>query len=553
MQHVEKAVEYAEGVVGGSVVACEKIRLACKRFICDLERQSSDEFEYRFDVAAAERVCKFIELLPHTKGKWAAKRELIELQPWQCFIVCNLFGWLRKSDGLRRFREAYLQIPRKNGKSLLAAAIALYMFVADGEFGAEVFSGATSEKQAWEVFRPARLICKRTPELTEHYGVDVNAKNLCVPSDGSMFEPIIGNPGDGSSPHCAVIDEYHEHATDSQYDTMQTGMGARDQPLMLAITTAGSNIGGPCYEKAQDAEKVLNGTFVDESMFVVMFEADAADQWDSDEALAKANPNLGVSVSREFLERQRLLARRSASKQNAYRTKHLNQWVGARSAWLNMLSWQKAKRDICLDDFRGEDCILGLDLAHKTDVAALSAVFRRDDQWFTFCFGFVPEKALEENDKYRSLQHLDNFIVTPGNATCYATIEEKAKWFAANFNVLSVAFDPWQAAMMAQRLMSAGLDAVEYRHTVQKMSDPTKEVEALVLDDKLHHDGDPLLTWFMGNVMTKLDEKGNVYPTKDTKDSPNKIDGAIATIMAVGLWLAEHGDDPYCHSEVMVL
>ncbi|EIV6944794.1 TPA: hypothetical protein N6Y29_001238 [Escherichia coli] len=184
----------------------------------------------------------------------------ITLEPWQLFVICCAFGWVNKGSRLRRFREVYTEIPRKNGKSAISAGVALYCFACDNEFGAEVYSGATTEKQAWEVFRPARLMCKRTPMLTEAFGIEVNASNMNRPEDGARFEPLIGNPGDGSSPHCAVVDEYHEHATDALYTTMLTGMGARRQPLMWAITTAGYNIEGPCYDKRREVIEMLNGS-----------------------------------------------------------------------------------------------------------------------------------------------------------------------------------------------------------------------------------------------------------------------------------------------------
>ena len=233
--NVNAANQYARDVVRGKIVACQFVIQACQRHLDDLMAEKSKSFRYRFDKDLAERAAKFIQLLPHTKGEWAFKRMPITLEPWQLFVICCAFGWVNKGTRLRRFREVYTEIPRKNGKSAISAGVALYCFACDNEFGAEVYSGATTEKQAWEVFRPARLMCKRTPMLTEAFGIEVNASNMNRPEDGARFEPLIGNPGDGSSPHCAVVDEYHEHATDALYTTMLTGMGARRQPLMWAI------------------------------------------------------------------------------------------------------------------------------------------------------------------------------------------------------------------------------------------------------------------------------------------------------------------------------
>ncbi len=233
--NVNAANQYARDVVRGKIIACQFVIQACQRHLDDLMAEKSKSFRYRFDKDLAERAAKFIQLLPHTKGEWAFKRMPITLEPWQLFVICCAFGWVNKGTRLRRFREVYTEIPRKNGKSAISAGVALYCFACDNEFGAEVYSGATTEKQAWEVFRPARLMCKRTPMLTEAFGIEVNASNMNRPEDGARFEPLIGNPGDGSSPHCAVVDEYHEHATDALYTTMLTGMGARRQPLMWAI------------------------------------------------------------------------------------------------------------------------------------------------------------------------------------------------------------------------------------------------------------------------------------------------------------------------------
>lgn len=244
--------------MAGKVLACKWVKLACRRQLKDLARQGKKAFPYRFEPEKAERICRFIELLPHTKGKWAAKRELLRLSPWQKFILTTLFGWIRTKDGLRRFREAYIEVPRKNGKSIKAAGVGLYCLSADDEHGAEVYSGATSEKQAWEIFRPARLMAKRTPDLCERFGIEVNASTLAIPENGSRFEPLIGSPGDGASPSCVLIDEYHEHDSDELYDAMVTGMGAREQPITFIITTAGSNMAGPCYIKRGQVVNVLS-------------------------------------------------------------------------------------------------------------------------------------------------------------------------------------------------------------------------------------------------------------------------------------------------------
>ena len=301
------ARKYAADVDRGKIPAGKSIRLQCRRFLDELKRQRQNDFPFRFDTGKAARVCKFIERLPHSKGKWARAKETLRLEPWQVWILACTFGWLRKRDGLRRFRVLFVVVPRKNGKSALSAGVGLYMLCADGEFGAEVYSGATNEKQAWEVFGPARLMAQRTPPLLRRFGIEVAAKALAIPGDGSKFETIIGDPGDGQSPSCSIHDEYHEHADDGQVDTMQTGMGARDQPLQVKITTAGDNLAGPCYAAIQEEREKLagighnGGPPLDDETFFVEYTIDEGDDWKSEASLRKANPNYGVSVSGDFL------------------------------------------------------------------------------------------------------------------------------------------------------------------------------------------------------------------------------------------------------------
>lgn len=540
MSHSQEAYNYAIDVVDGKTVACKWVKLACQRFIDDFKNGS---LEYR--EREANRAVKFIESLPHTKGKWANKRELLKLQPWQKFIVCNIFGWYWKESGTRRFRTAFNLIARKNGKSALAAGIALYMFVADGEYGAEVYSGATTEKQAWEVFRPAKQIVDRTPKLKHHHDIESNAKNLHVLSNGSRFEPLVGDPGDGSSPHCAIVDEYHEHPNDNLYQTMETGMGAREQPLMLVISTAGSNLAGPCHDMQKDVQRILEGVVVDESVFGVIFTADNDDEWDSDEALEKANPNLGISVSKEFLFSQRDKARRSATKQNHFKTKHLNQWVGARTAWMNILAWQKQKKPDLFEQFKQAPCHMSVDLASSIDVAALNLLFKQGDQFYTVQRFYVPESAIENNEKYQQFEQDGEMVITPGSMVDQGFIEKDIKRLCSEFNVLSIAFDDWQANYLMARLMESGLPVVNYNQTVKNMSTPMKEVEANVLEGRLFHDGNSCMSWMMGNVAARIDAKDNIYPRKENEnDRKCKIDGVVALIMSMGRWLSEADQTP---------
>ena len=532
------ALQYARDVVDGHTLACQWVIKACRRQLNDLERAGTDDFPYRFDETRGAVACQFVELMPHTKGKWARGGERIVLQPWQVFHRMVVFGWVHAETGLRRFRKAYVCVPRKNGKSIDAAGTALYMFAADDEHGAEVYSGATTEKQAWEVYRPARLMALKTPEFLEQFGVEVGATNMNIPADGSRFEPVIGKPGDGASPSCAIIDEYHEHETDDLVDTMETGMGAREQPLTLIITTAGTNIESPCYALQQDVQKVLDGVVENETLFGIIYTCDPGDDWTSDVALRKANPNYDVSVSGEFLRSKIREAVQSARKQNIIKTKHLNIWCSARTAWMNMEAWNACEDASLKDaDFEGERCCLTLDLSSKIDITSSVKTFRREidgvTHYYAFCRFYLPEARAEDPDRqhYQGWMHEGLLTVTDGNVIDYGKVFDDIIDDGRRFEVAEVAGDPWNATKFMQDLQAEGFVVAEFPQTTARLSEPMKELEALVIAGRFHHDGNPILTWMMSNVTVKPDAKDNIFPRKDRAES--KIDGAVACVMGI--------------------
>lgn len=545
------AERYCRDVVSGKVAACEWVRLACARHLADLKRSRAKgkaKWKYEYDPAKGDRVCAFVERLPHTKGKWARERQKMILEPWQVFLTCCIFGWVHRQTGLRRFRRVFLLIPRKNGKSALAAAWGLYMLVADGEHGAEVFSGATTEKQAWEVFRPARLMAVNTPQLRSFYGVTVNAASVHRLGDGSRMEPIIGDPGDGSSPSCAIHDEYHEHDTDAQVDAMLTGMGARDQPLQLVISTAGVNTAGPCYSAQLEAQKVLSGVAENEELFACIWTIDAGDDWTKLETLKKANPNYGVSVSAEFLESRLREAKNNARKQGIFQTKHLNVWVNAKLAYFNIHKWNLAANPLLdarrggLEKFKGRACVIALDLASKVDLCSMTLLFRNHDggreeigpQYTTFTRFYLPSETVEEpqNEHYQEWENEGRLEVTEGAITNYQAIKEDLLLFCEWFDVEMVAYDPFQATQLVGELMEENVPVMEFRQTVLNFSEPMKELDGLIRAGRMEHDGCPVQAWCIANVVAKPDKKDNVYPNKERDEA--KIDGAVSLIMAIG-------------------
>ncbi|AUN32815.1 terminase [Niveispirillum cyanobacteriorum] len=551
--HYDKALAYARDVVKGGVPACKWVKLASQRHLDDLERAKREGFAYEFSPVKAEKICRFISLLPHTKGKWAKKdpanprAHLITLEPWQCFVIGVPFGWLRRSDGTRRYRLMYVEVPRKNGKSIIAAGIGLYMFCADGEEGAEVYSGATIEKQAWEVFRPAKLMVERSPKLRARFGVKVNAANLHIKSNESKFEPVIGKPGDGASPSCSITDEYHEHATSAQLDTMVTGMGARAQPMAIIITTAGDNIAGPCYDMRGTICKILDGAIQDDEKFGIVYTIDDGDDWANPAILRKANPNFGVSVLEDFLLARQREAVNSARARGRFLTKHLNCWVNALSGYFDMRAWADCARvNICLDDYEGRRIIVGLDLASKIDIASLKILILPEEEGgphISFGIHYLPEATVDlpENEHYQAWR-ADGFLrVTDGNIIDFELIEEDILDLASRFKLQFVVYDPHQATYLVTRLQKVGVPVQEYRPLVLNFSEPMKQLDAFVRARQWVHDGCPVMTWMMSNVVSKPDKKGNVYPNKETAEK--KIDGPVALISALGKAMAGEEDN----------
>jgi phage terminase large subunit-like protein len=582
VSYSDVAKQYCEDIRDGVIPSGRLVQLSCKRHLTDLERQTDPAYPFKFLPKLAHKRCAFSEKFPHVKGKWTG--QLITLQPHQVFMQCAIWGWVRKSDQKRRFRIVYIEEPRKNGKSTDAATAANYMLAADGEKGAEVYSGATTEKQALEVFRPAWQMAHKSDDFREFYGVSLsgtpkNPTAIYRLDDMSRCEPLVGNPGDGASPHCAIIDEYHEHRTSDQYDTMETGMGAREQPLMFVITTAGSDTSGPCYDMHLRAIKVLEGTIEDDAFFAIIYGIDPEDDYKDFAVWQKANPNYGVSIQEDYLKRKYTETMTNASKQNINLCKHLNVWTNAGVAWMNMVKWAACTdTGLRLVDFKGCPCWIGVDLASKIDLCALLVLFEIDPSYiqtrpagsplrtvweraenqasarFFAAFGryYLPEETvkLAGNDHYVKWVKEGHITQTPGARTDFLAIENDLKKLHADHPIQQVAYDPREATYLMNNVMDwiePNKDepevVIEINQGPALISEPMKELEALIYSQRLWSDGDPVLAWMMGNVVKKQGRVGGpvkyYYPTKEKNE--NKIDGATALIMAVGRAMLRQG------------
>jgi len=531
--------DYTKGVLSGRITAGKWVRLAVARNVRDL--RSGPSRGLRFDEERAAIACDFFGLLCHSKGEWA--KQPFVLEPWQAFIVWCLFGWVRQEDNLRRFRTAMVEIARKNGKSTFGAGIGLELLIADDEPGAEIYTAATKREQAIIIHSEATRMVQASAALTKR--VQVFRNNLSVADTNSKYEPLgaDSNTSDGLNVHGAIIDELHAHKTREMWDVLETATSARRQPLQLTVTTAGAGNErtGICWEQHDYCCKILDpaNPLTDDTYFAFIAAIDDEDDWMDETCWAKANPNLGVSVKLDDLRRKASKAKQIPAAENNFRRKHLNQWTESVTAWLPDGLWASCSTPVDLAALRGRTCYAGLDLATVRDCCALALVFPQDDGTYDLLLWcWCPRERATERQKSRRGSYLTwakqgHIELTDGTSTDYRLIRKRLNELAKVYRIKEVAFDPYNASHLVTELQDEdGLEMVEFRQGFLSMSPPTKELERLLLDKKIRHGGNPLLAWMASNAATRTDPAENVKLDKDK--SGDKIDGVIASIMALG-------------------
>lgn len=491
----------------------------------------------------AQRAIAFCGLLRHWKGEYHGKP--LALEAWQehC-IVAPLFGWYRE-DGTRRFRTAYTEVPRKSGKTTLAAALALQGLIADSEAGAEVYAAATMRDQASILFADAQHMLRQSSPLMKH--IDLWKHSITCKGNNGSFKPLSSdhNSLHGLNISRAVVDEIHSHKTRDLWDVLNTATGSRKQPLIVGITTAGYDRSSICWELHEYTRKVNEGTIEDDSWFGFIACADPEDDPFDPATWHKANPNLDVSISSDYLQQESRKAKESPAYENTFRRLHLNQWTEQSIRFIPMHSWDECRADIDEQELAGRDCYAALDLASTRDVNSLVLLFPDDDEGVTVLpYYWIPEDAHDVrgmNDRTQVMNWANQGLIrkTRGNTTDYREVVDDIGGLASRFNIISLAYDPWgPASAVSQMLQAEGWmedKLIEFRQGFASMAAPTKEFERLVLSKRLRHNGDPVLRWMASNVTVKQDPAGNLKPDKGR--SSDKIDGIVATIMAIGLWM----------------
>lgn len=530
---------YALDVVSGKILACKLIQLACERYLNDL--QTGQNRKLYFNQAYADHVIDFFhKFIKHSVGEWIGQPFILE--PWQQFQLWNLFGWRYGSvDGPRRFRTSYTEIPRKNGKTTLSAGINVYCTFGEGEAKAEGYFAATKKDQANIGFEEAQRMVRQSPELRKHlkvlrgsvvsYAMEQQIKSLSSDKD-SM---------DGLNLHCGVIDELHAHKTDEVVNVLRTAVGSRRQPLIYEITTAGTNLNGVCYDHRKYTVQILEGKVQDDRWFGMIYTLDKDDDWQDPSTWEKANPNLGVSKKPEYLQTMVTEAINKPATQASIKRLDFNIWEGAAERWLPEFIWVKNKKDIqptAADLVQHFEGVGGLDLASVRDFNALAMLFWNEEHLFAKTMMWIPEEMVDERVKRYNIG-FDQWVIdgwirkTSGNVVDTNFLLDEVDAFCREYKLKTVAFDKALAYHgLMQSMQERGIEGLEHPQSIMYMSEPTKEIERLLLAGDLKTDGSPVMDWMLGNVNLYIDPNGNYKMNKGK--SIDKIDGPVALAMAIG-------------------
>nr|DAE04852.1 MAG TPA: Terminase large subunit [Siphoviridae sp. ctPxx43]DAE10229.1 MAG TPA: Terminase large subunit [Siphoviridae sp. ct0yh16] len=492
-----------------------------------------------YDKNAADFAVMFIESLCHTKGTWAGKK--FELIDWQEQIIRDLFGTL-KPNGYRQFNTAYVEIPKKQGKSELAAAVALLLCCGDGEERAEVYGCAADRQQATIVFDVAADMVRMCPALNKRVKILASQKRIIYIPTNSFYQVLSAEAYSkhGFNIHGVVFDELHTQPNRKLFDVMTKGSGdARMQPLYFLITTAGTDTNSICYETHQKAKDILDGRKIDPTFYPVIYGADDSDDWTDPKVWRKANPSLDITVGIDKVEAACNSAKQNPGEENSFRQLRLNQWVKQAVRWMPMEKWDACAFPVDEDELEGRVCYGGLDLSSTTDITAFVLVFPpqdEDDKYIILPYFWVPEDTLDlrvrrDHVPYDVWERKGYLQTTEGNVVHYGYIEKFIERLGERFNIREIAFDRWGAVQMVQNLEGMGFTVVPFGQGFKDMSPPTKELMKLVLEQRIAHGGQSVLRWNMDNIFIRTDPAGNIKADKEK--STEKIDGAVATIMAL--------------------
>ena len=532
--------KYINDTIAGREPAGKLARLRVIRHVADLETCYSRGLY--FDEAAAMRAINFFKFVKHSKGSDFSGKPFV-LSPWQAFDIYCIYGW-KRAGGSRRFRYAYTDIARKNGKTTFAAAQGLYLLMLDNEPGAEIYTVATKREQARIALDEARNIITRSTDLRKI--AQVWQHSVTFERLGSSMKALSSdaNSLDGLNPHGVILDEFHAHKDDLVFNVMKSALGARTNPLMLLLTTAGFNRNSPCFTYRDVAIKVLNGLLVQDDLFASIHTLDDEAEFENPEMWIKANPNLGISVKPEYLHDEFKSAKNNPNQIYNFLTKNLNIWTDSAQAWLPFEKIRETNHGT--DDLTGTECYGAIDLASVRDTTALCLLFRLPSGKFTYKLIFwMPEMNVEERVKKKGINY-DTWIrqghvrITPGNVTDYDFIRSDINALREKYKIKKIAFDRWNSSQLVIDLVGDGFTMHPYGQGFASMSAPTKEFERQIMTGLANLEGNPVMEWMLSNVLIVRDAAGNVKIDKDK--SSEKVDGPVACVMALGTWMIDNGN-----------
>ena len=531
-----KGVKYAKDVVSGKIVSCQWVKLACQRFLDDLNSP-----DYYLDENKYRTITSFTGVMKHYASGAAGTPFILE--PWEDFIVCNIFCLYRVEDHRRKYKSAHISVSRKNGKTTLAAALGLFGMIGDGEPAASVIVAANSREQAHIDYDCAAAFARQ---------LDPKRKNLKVLRNEIVFQKnnaslkVISadaSTGDGLNPSMVILDELHEAVDSKLFDVLRSGMGFREQPLMLSITTAGFRIGGFCNQYEDYCKEVLSGQKMDDTLFALLYTLDDGDDWTDESVYVKANPNLGITVKRDWLLGEVNKAKNSPSLEVGVRTKNLNQWVSSSVVWIPEYYVRKSLKKIDLTDFIKKNNYLvyiGFDLASVSDLTCVSFLFidPENEEYVFKNYYYLPKSALEgkyNSELYKMWSQKGYLILTDSPTTDYNYIKNQILYWYNHLDVQGVFYDAWNSTQLTNDLINEGLPMQSFSQSIGHFSRPTKEYERLILSGKIVLDDNPINRFCHDNVELKVDMNGNCKPIGD--HNAKKIDGVIAQLTALGGYL----------------
>ena len=532
-----KGIQYAKDVVSGKILACQWVKLACKRFLDDINSQ-----DYYFDEKKYNTLTTFTGVMKHYSSGAAGKPFILE--PWEDFIICNIFCLYRVDTRRRKYKTAHISVSRKNGKTTLAAALGLFSLIADGEPASSVIMAANSREQAHIDFDAASAFARQ---------LDPRKKSLKVLRNEIVFQKnnaslkVISadaSTGDGLNPSMVILDELHEAVDSKLFDVLRSGQGFREQPLMLSITTAGFRIGGFCNQYEDYCKEILMGQKVDETLFALLYTLDDGDDWTDESNFIKSNPNLGVTVKRDWLSEQVNQAKNSPTLEVGVKTKNLNVWCSSSTTWIPEQYIRRSLMDVDLTEFKNKNnylVYLGFDLAAISDLTAVSIMFvdPETEEYFFKTWYYLPKSALDgkyNSELYKMWSSKGFLTLTDSETTDYNYIQNQIVYLYETFDVQGVFFDSWNAQMLVNNLTNLGLPMTAYSQSIGNFNKPTKEMERLVLSDKVRFDNNPITRFCFDNVELKVDLNGNSKPVGD--HNAKKIDGVISMLNALGGYLS---------------